>query len=106
MILNACCSSGEVESMKDEVKYVITIEKEVMDRDAGNFIRQFYESLGYEGSIEGAFSQARSVLELQSHELQPKLIRKDDVPKESILQGSRSPIMAKTSWWQRLLWFL
>jgi hypothetical protein len=99
VILNACYSNDHAECVRREVDYVITMEKKVMDKDAIRFTSQFYKALGYEGSIEGAFSQAIDAVKMQSHKLQPKILRKDEGRELSILESSRSPIMKKR-WWQ------
>jgi hypothetical protein len=55
VILNACYSESQAESINEHIKYVIGMRKEIQDRAAIEFAVGFYDALGAGRTVEEAF---------------------------------------------------
>ena len=66
VILNACYSREQAQSIADSTGHVIAMEGSLRDQDAIQFSREFYNALGYGRTFEAAFTRAKHAVELDS----------------------------------------
>jgi hypothetical protein len=83
VILNSCYSDIEAQYMADKIGNVIAMENKISDTDALNFAKQFYTTLGFCGSIDKSFNQAKAAVYLHPGcTLRPRLFQaRPSVPK-------------------------
>lgn len=73
VVLNACYSETQANALLEAVGIVIAMRSPIADNAAINFAASFYRALGFDRSIQEAFDQAVSSLQLEG-------IPQEDVP--------------------------
>jgi len=77
VIMNACYSAAQAQSMADAVGHVVGLEGAANDQDAINFSREFFTALGDGRTFEKAFNRARDAIALnQNCTLIPHFLKK------------------------------
>jgi len=86
VILNACYSKLQAESIVSEIKYVVGIEGGVDKVLSMDFVNGFYQALSYGTSIKKAFALAINLLELKNQKYAEDII---------LLEQDETPLIAK-----------
>ena len=78
VLMNACSSESQVESIAGAVEHVIAMESVIGDREAISFTREFYGALGAGETFDSAFewAHAGSGLDPDTSALKPHLHKK------------------------------
>ncbi|GHO83681.1 CHAT domain-containing protein [Dictyobacter formicarum] len=92
VILNACNSHIQAQMVAEDIDFVIGMSQPIGDNTAIVFISAFYSALGFGHSIQHAFNQALS-------QLQIKNIKKEHIPR----LFTRTGVDASTTTWKELL---
>ncbi len=81
VLLNACYAQHQAEAIHQYIPYVVGIKKKVTDKNAVEFVADFYTTLGWGKSIEDAFAFSRTAAQLSGlpDHLTPILLQPDDV---------------------------
>src|ERR1043165_3884006 len=66
VVLNACFSEEQAQSISEEIDCVVGMTDEVGDQAAIVFAANFYRALGFGESVQSAFSQAVTAIKLQN----------------------------------------
>jgi WD40 repeat protein len=82
VVLNACYSAIQAESISRHIDYVVGMSKEIGDSAAIEFATAFYQALGADESIEFAFELGRNAIQLAHipEYLTPRLISRKTHP--------------------------
>jgi hypothetical protein len=77
VILNACYTVDQAQTIANKVGYVIAMEDAIQDRDAIHFTRELYTALGSGRDFESAFSRATAAIGLEAlNTLKPQLFQR------------------------------
>jgi TPR repeat protein len=80
VVLSACYSRSQAEAIAQVVGCAIGTSGEILDEDAIRFNADFYGAIASGESVQAAFDQARTVLELnEPGPVLPELVHRDDV---------------------------
>lgn len=81
VVLNACYSETQAESIVKHIDYVVGMEKAIGDKAAIAFSVGFYQALGAGRSFEDAYKLGRVQIKLRgiSEDLTPVLMRSDNI---------------------------
>jgi hypothetical protein len=99
VVLNACFSRLQAESIAQEIDCVVGMGKAIGDQAAITFAASFYRALGFGASVQNAFDQAVVALQLEGipEEATPQLLARPGVdPAQVILVGSPAQPAAGT----------
>jgi len=98
VVLNACFSKSQADTIKDIVDCVVGMDNEIGDDAAITFAASFYRGIGFNRSIKESFDQAKTSMALEgfSDIKTPKLIVRENIDPSSIfLLSSKSQIDSK-----------
>ena len=106
VVLNACYSEVQAEAIREHIKYVIGMKKEITDRAAIAFSIGFYRALGFGRSFEDAFEFGRNAIQLAIGDssksrdaiteiIKRKLVPVGEVPETVITQEHLKPVLYK-----------
>jgi len=81
VVLNACFSKIQGESINEVIDYVVGMNTAIGDRAAITFASSFYRALGFDRTVQEAFDQAKTALLLEGipEENTPELLIKQGV---------------------------
>ncbi len=106
VVLNACYSEVQAEAIREHIKYVIGMKKEITDRAAIAFSIGFYRALAFGRSFEDAFKFGTNAIQLTiddssksrdaiAKEIERKLIPVGEVSETIITQEHLKPVLLK-----------
>ncbi|KAF2187527.1 hypothetical protein K469DRAFT_685989 [Zopfia rhizophila CBS 207.26] len=75
VILNACYSHDQAQSLADSVGHVIGREGPIQDIDAINFSTDFFTALRHGRTFEESFGRAKAAVQLQTTALSPHFLK-------------------------------
>jgi hypothetical protein len=93
LVLNACGTLGVAERLRNEVDFIIAMERPINDRTAILFSSEFYGALASGDSVEHAHLAgiARLALEKTGEQMTPKLLMRDGIMGAEVLVAEPEP---------------
>jgi hypothetical protein len=111
VVLNACFSATQAESIRDSVGIAIGMDSPISDAAAVAFSGAFYEALAYGRSVLQAFQLGRAAITLRgmpSEAAIPRLLVRGDIDASQVIlvaaddDADRPPDVSSA--WPRMLW--